>query len=102
MRSIGELIGHTEYLEASEGQTPRQRRLDLSPLLSTAGIHPDSPQFCTEPRNPPFDKGLLAEQMVTDMRDAIAGGAGGEWHYEVRNFNRSIGARVSGETAGRR
>jgi len=33
------------------------------------------------------------------MRAAIAGGWGGEWHYEVKNFNRSIGARISGEIA---
>jgi glutamate synthase (NADPH/NADH) large chain len=98
---MAELIGHTEYLAMAEGQTERQRRLDLSPLLSTEGIAPDAPQFCTEPRNPPFDQGLLAEQMVTDMREAIANGSGGAWQYGVKNFNRSIGARISGEIARR-
>jgi glutamate synthase (NADPH/NADH) large chain len=101
VRTMAELIGRTEYLSMAEGQTDRQRRLDLSPLLSTHGIAPGAPQFCTEPRNPPFDQGLLAEQMVTDMREAIAGGSGGLWRYEVKNFNRSIGARVSGEIARR-
>jgi glutamate synthase (NADPH) large chain len=96
VRSIAELIGQTQYMETAEGQSARQRRLDLSPLLSTAGIRPEVAQFCTEPRNPPFDKGLLAEQMVSDMQSAIAGGAGGEWRYDVKNFNRSIGARISG------
>src|SRR5690606_13020232 len=100
-RSIGELIGHTQYLEPAEGQSARQRRLDLSPLLATAGIDPNAQQFCTEPRNPPFDKGELAETMVLDVRDAIANGSGGEWHYDVRNYNRSIGARISGEIARR-
>ncbi len=33
------------------------------------------------------------------MRDAICRQSGGEWHYEVKNFNRSIGARISGEIA---
>ena len=36
------------------------------------GLAGGGPQFCTEPRNPPFDKGVLAEQMVADMRAAIA------------------------------
>jgi glutamate synthase (NADPH/NADH) large chain len=101
IRSMAELIGRTEYLRVSGGSTPRQGRLDLSPLLSTAGIRADAPQYCTEPRNPPFDKGDLAEKMVADMRGAIESRAGGEWHYEVKNFNRSIGARVSGEIARR-
>ena len=99
VRSMADLIGQTQYLAPAEGQTERQRRLDLSPLLSAGGAAADAPQFCTEPRNPPFDKGVLAEKMVADMRDAIANGSGGEWSYEVRNFNRSIGARLSGEIA---
>jgi glutamate synthase (NADPH/NADH) large chain len=98
-RSLGELIGRTEYLAPAEGQTRRQRRLDLTPLLDTSGIDPNAQQFCTEPKNPPFDKGDLAERMVADMRQAILDGTGGEWHYEVKNYNRSIGARISGEIA---
>jgi glutamate synthase (NADPH/NADH) large chain len=39
--------------------------------------------------------------MVADMRTAIDTGSGGEWHYSVKNFNRSVGARVSGEIARR-
>ncbi|HYP79845.1 MAG TPA: glutamate synthase large subunit, partial [Steroidobacteraceae bacterium] len=100
VRSIGELIGQTQYLTPAPGQTERQRRLDLTPLLSTDGLVAPA-QFCTEPKNPPFDKGLLAEQMVRDTSLAIANGTGGEWSYAVKNFNRSMGARVSGEIARR-
>jgi len=35
------------------------------------------------------------------MGAAIQNASGGEWSYEVKNFNRSIGARVSGEIARR-
>jgi glutamate synthase (NADPH/NADH) large chain len=35
VRSIAELIGQTQYMKTAEGQSDRQRRLDLSPLLST-------------------------------------------------------------------
>jgi glutamate synthase (NADPH/NADH) large chain len=101
VRSIAELIGHTARLTPAPGQSPRQQRLDLTPLLSTQGLPVDGPQFCKLPSNPPFDKGLLAEQMVKDMSSAIESASGGEWHYQVRNFNRSIGARVSGEIARR-
>ncbi|HTY92422.1 MAG TPA: glutamate synthase large subunit [Steroidobacteraceae bacterium] len=101
VRRMQDLIGQTRYLEVLPGETARQRRLDLSPLLSRAGLAADAPQFCAGPANAPFDKGELAERMVADMREAIRHGSGGEWHYAVKNFNRSIGARVSGEIARR-
>ena len=101
VRSMAELIGHVQYLKAAEGQSARQRRLDLSPLISDAGLPAGGPQFCTEARNPPFDKGELAERMVADMRTAIDTASGGQWQYSVKNFNRSVGARISGEIARR-
>ena len=101
VRRLADLIGRTEYLSILPGETPRQRKLDLTPILSTAGLAPDKPQFCLEPRNEPFDKGELAERMVRDMLGAIEAKSGGSFAYEVSNRHRSIGARVSGEIARR-
>ncbi|HNS26486.1 MAG TPA: glutamate synthase large subunit [Steroidobacteraceae bacterium] len=98
---LADIIGRTELLEILEGETARQRKLDLGPILSTGGLVADRPQYCIDPSNRPFDKGELAERMVADMRGAIEARSGGEWHYSVSNFNRSIGARVSGEIARR-
>jgi glutamate synthase (NADPH/NADH) large chain len=99
VRSIAELIGHTEYLEILPGETPKQRKLDLAPLLTDLALVSDRPQFCVDPSNAPFDKGEFAKQMVADMLPAIEKKSGGEWHYTVKNYNRSIGARLSGEIA---
>jgi glutamate synthase (NADPH/NADH) large chain len=101
VRSLAEIIGRTEYLAIAPGVTPRQRKLDLAPILSSAGLATEAPQFCTTPANTPFDKGELAERMVRDMLPAIEAQSGGEWRYELSNFNRSIGARLSGEIARR-
>jgi glutamate synthase (NADPH/NADH) large chain len=101
VRSIQDIIGQTEFLRILEGETPRQRKLDLAPILSKAGLARDVPQFCATPSNAPFDKGELAERMVSEMLPAIEGKTGGEWSYEVRNYNRSLGARISGEIARR-
>src|SRR5690606_31909924 len=101
VRSLQELIGRTDLLEVLPGATERQARLDLAPILSDAGVDKDRPQFCITPRNLPFDRGLLAEQMVADALPAIEAKSGGEFHYEVRNDNRSLGARLSGEIAKR-
>src|SRR5580658_507560 len=101
VRSLSELIGHSEYLEMLPGETPKQRKLDLKPLLANAALASDTPQYCLDPRNEPFDKGVLAEKMLGDMRAAIDGRLGGEFGYAVSNYHRSIGARISGEIAKR-
>jgi len=104
MASLGvskliDLIGRTDLLEVLDGETDKQQSLDLSPILSNGGVADDKPRYCTEPRNEPFDKGELAEQMVADALDAIENKTGGEFRYSVKNTHRSIGARLSGEIA---
>jgi glutamate synthase (NADPH/NADH) large chain len=101
VRHMADLIGRTEYLAPQPGETAKQRKLDLTPILSDAGLVSDRPHYCVNPSNVPFDKGELAERMVADMLPAIEAKCSGEWRYEVKNFNRSIGARVSGEIARR-
>jgi len=99
VRELAQLIGRTEYLRPLEGDTAKQKKLDLTPILSSAGMSASAAQFCSTPSNAPFDKGELAERMVSDVRAAIETRSGGQWRYDVKNYNRSIGARVSGEIA---
>ncbi|WP_421622100.1 glutamate synthase large subunit [Alkalilimnicola ehrlichii] len=101
VRRLEELIGRTDLLEILPGDTPRQQRLDLRPILSDWGLAEDKPKFCLSERNVPYDKGELAEQMVRDALPAIESKAGGTFEYAVKNNNRSIGARLSGEIARR-
>ena len=100
-KKLTDLIGRTDLLEILAGHTDKQKSLDLSPLLSDAGIAKDKPTFCIEPKNEPFDKGELAEQMVKDLMPAIENKSGGIFSYQVENVHRSIGARLSGEIAAR-
>ncbi|MFP3370556.1 glutamate synthase large subunit [Pseudomonas sp. SIMBA_068] len=99
VRSLGELIGRTDLLEMLPGDTERQQYLDLSPLLGSSHIPADKPQFCEVDKNPPFDKGELAEKMVEMALPAIRDQAGGEFSLDICNCDRSIGARISGEIA---
>jgi glutamate synthase (NADPH/NADH) large chain len=99
VRTVQELIGRTDLLAILPGETPKQRKLNLAPLLANTGLVSSEPQYCTDSRNPPFDKGALAEQMMLDIGAAIADKSGGRFSYEVRNHHRSIGARISGEIA---
>ena len=96
-----DLVGRTDLLDVLEGFTPKQRNLDLSPILSSRFIADEKPQTCQVERNVPFDKGELAERMVKETLAAIDAKSGGEFEFRVTNCDRSIGARVSGEIARR-
>ncbi len=100
-RNLEDIIGRTDLLEVAQGNTDKQRGLDLSPLLSDHGVPADKAQYCIQPKNEPFDKAELAETMVSDALQIIEDKCGGEFSYQVNNTNRSIGARLSGEIAKR-
>ncbi|MEW6253896.1 MAG: glutamate synthase-related protein, partial [Planctomycetota bacterium] len=99
VRRLTDLIGRTDLLEVAAGDTPRQARLRLDALLSQGDIPADAPRFAQQERNPSFDRGELAEKMVADAIGAIQAGTPIELAYPVKNVNRSIGARLSGEIA---
>ena len=101
VRSIEELIGRTDLLEALEGATDKQANLDLSPILFKDPGADGQPEFCHAESNPPFDKGEKAELMVAETLSAIENKTGGEFDFVVTNCDRSIGARLSGEIASR-
>ncbi len=101
VRRLEDLIGRVDLLELKPGESDRQSRLDLGPIVSSDGLAKDAPQFCTDLRNEPFDKGELAERMVAAALPAIESMSGGRFEFDVQNFNRSIGARLAGEIARR-
>ena len=94
-----ELIGRTDLLTLLPGESDRQGRLKLDVLLSQGSIAESEPRYCIEASNPSFDKGELAEQMVQDALPGILTSTPQRLEYAVRNVNRSIGARLSGEIA---
>ena len=101
VRTIDELIGRIDLLQTLPGQTARQQHLDLGGVLTDGGINPAKPQYCRVRRNAPFDRGELAERMVRDAWHALVTRDPVTLHYEIRNVNRSLGARLSGEIARR-
>jgi glutamate synthase (NADPH/NADH) large chain len=98
---LTDIIGRTDLLERLPAQTEKQANLDFSRLFHNDLIPDTMDRFCVDDRNVPQDKGELAEQMVQDILPAIEGKSGGIFNYRVQNFNRSIGARLSGEIARR-
>src|SRR6056300_1266936 len=98
---LTDVIGRTDLLEKLPPQTEKQANLDFSRLFYNDLIPEDMDRFCVSEKNEPKDKGELAEEMVEDILPAIENKSGGIFNYKVQNFNRSIGARLSGEIARR-
>ena len=98
---LTDVIGRTDLLEKLPPQTEKQANLDFSRLFYNDLIPEDMDRFCVSEKNEPQDKGELAEEMVEDILPAIENKSGGIFNYKVQNFNRSIGARLSGEIARR-
>ncbi|WP_299580661.1 glutamate synthase large subunit [uncultured Microbulbifer sp.] len=101
VRTMEELVGRVDLLRVLEGETDKQKRLDLSPLLHTDALLDSKPQTCQQAKNAPWDKGELAERMVEEILPAIENLSGGDFSYDVTNCDRSLGARLSGEIAKR-
>jgi glutamate synthase (NADPH/NADH) large chain len=101
VRQLEDVIGRVDLIELKPGETRRQQQLDLRPIVSQDGLLSGRPQFCTDVRNQPFDRAKLAEQMVKEILPSIEAKSGGSFSYAVCNYNRSIGARLSGEIARR-
>ena len=94
-RSLGEIVGRTDLLEAIDEATSRYG-LDLAPLLASDGLAEGG--HCGAPALRPAPTGLVA-RLETDLAEAIAGKHGGRFEYPIANTDRSIGARLSGRIA---
>jgi glutamate synthase (NADPH/NADH) large chain len=101
VRTLEELVGRVDLLEVVEGETERQRSLDLSGLISDADIPAEYPQTVQEHRNTPYDAGELNNRMLELAAEAIEQKAGGQWTLDIGNCDRSVGARTSGAIAKR-
>ena len=94
--TLTDLIGRTDLLEPiSEFTTQRQQRLDLQAILDAAAMRNEHPNYCVE-TNPPHDKGVLNQQLLERCAEAVREKQGGEFHFEIRNDDRSVGASLSG------
>ncbi|MEZ8275745.1 glutamate synthase large subunit [Vibrio cyclitrophicus] len=100
VEKLTDLIGRTDLLEAVQGLTAKQSKLDLSSILEAPVSTEGHPLFWTEP-NAPFDKAQLNQQILDDVIDAIEKRQSTSLYYNVINTDRSIGARISGEIAKR-
>jgi len=93
-----DLIGRTDLLEALPGTTAKQRRLRLSDITAPVQAGPTTSLYHGEP-NVPADPGHLNLRLVEEHGEAVEQLCGGRGSYQIRNTDRSVGARLSGMIA---
>jgi len=99
VREFTEIIGRSELLEQLPGITAKQRALDLGPILASAATRGRFAPYCTEPRNPPFDKGQLNLDILAATAEALEHDETFSGHFPIRNNDRTVGAMLAGEIA---
>jgi len=93
--TLTDLIGRTDLLEIAEGQSERQKRLRLKPLLDTP-TPVETTALYNKQRNPPHDKGALNQKLLDQFSAAVTDRTGGSWSCRINNTDRAFGARLSG------
>jgi glutamate synthase (NADPH/NADH) large chain/glutamate synthase (ferredoxin) len=99
VRTLAELIGRPEYLkQRAVPDHPKANTLDLSRLLvDPAKDNPAAARYCTRERNDGPHGRPLDDIILQDAKDAITDAVPMKLKYKVKNTNRSVGTKVSGE-----
>jgi glutamate synthase (NADPH/NADH) large chain len=95
--SLNQIIGRTDLLKQIKGSTLKHRKVDLKNLLTK--VKNKSEMHCTTKSNNPFDKAVLSKRMLKDAMPYIKKKEKKTFAYKIKNYNRSIGANISGEIA---
>jgi glutamate synthase (NADPH/NADH) large chain len=93
-----DLVGRSDWLYTLEGQTDKQRGLDLAPILYKPKVQANSSLTWKE-INPPSDIGKLNQTLVADCSAAVDAGEPYSGQYAINNTDRSVGAALSGYIA---
>ncbi|MGH2351973.1 MAG: glutamate synthase-related protein, partial [Chloroflexota bacterium] len=101
-RTLDEVIGRSDLLRqrAVEGQ-PKSKLLDLSAVLAQVDPEGRRPRRCMQPRNDRVGYEPLDDTIIPEVLPAIERGEPVSLSYPIRNSQRTVGARLSGEIARR-
>lgn len=98
VESLTAIIGRTDLLEPLSGISAKQQKLDLSPIIAPVKAQEGTALHQTE-TNHPFDMGQLNQQILDATKNAVAHSTGGDFRFNIKNVDRSVGASLSGEIA---
>jgi glutamate synthase (NADPH/NADH) large chain/glutamate synthase (ferredoxin) len=97
LRTLTELIGHTEFLDAANRSSAlnwKTQGLTLTDLLLVPPLAPEAPRSRTRNQEPVLGD-ALDWQLIEDAQTAIYGGDRVRLHYTLRNTNRCVGGLLA-------
>ncbi len=100
-RTIEEMVGHVECLEANrEIASAKARTLDLSQLLKKPDVGEQVAIHCVEPQDHGLDR-ALDKKIIELASEALDHKKPVEIHLPIRNVNRTVGTMLSAEVSRR-
>ena len=98
-RCLNDVIGRPELLQPIDlADYPKAATLDLSEILTSADTTGTQPRYHLQERNN-REEIPLDDQIIEDAAEAITQKTSIQLSYPIRNTNRTVGARLSGEIA---
>ncbi len=103
MASLGvtrltDLIGRLDLLEAIEGKTEKQKKVDLSSVIAVPNNPTGETLYCSVPNSSHY-LGQLNETLLEKAKQAIDEKSGTSLVSRICNTDRSVGAMLSGYIA---
>jgi glutamate synthase (NADPH) large chain len=100
-RTLAEMVGHVECLDANEAIAHwKARNVDLANILRRPDVGPDEPLHCVELQDHGLDK-ALDNQIIELAKDALEHRKPVEIHLPIRNVNRTVSTMLSAEVSRR-
>ena len=100
-RTVAEMVGHVECLDANEAIAHwKGRNVDLANILRRPDVGPDEPLHCVELQDHGLDK-ALDNQIIELAKDALEHRQPVEIHLPIRNVNRTVSTMLSAEVSRR-
>ncbi|WP_067728034.1 glutamate synthase large subunit [Oceanobacillus damuensis] len=96
-RTINEMIGRSDLLEAKEIDHWKAKDLDLSPLMYRPELSFNIDQYATQSQNHEIDKTLDYQELIPICESAIVDGTPVEFTVAIRNINRATGTLLGSE-----
>ncbi|HZC59298.1 MAG TPA: glutamate synthase large subunit, partial [Chthoniobacterales bacterium] len=98
LATFTDLVGRVEYLRQRQADHWKANKLNLSRLLVNVAKDDDSqPRYNTWERNDPQPGRRLDDSILQDAREAVNDQLPITLSYRVKNTNRAVGTKLSGE-----